>query len=88
MRMEIFRPTFSSSFWGTPVGSRFHATDLAGLTTAQNAPNMVGICVARTSSETWDLDTFRVHSEGPADKFVRVDRWIITWADGRFLRSL
>jgi hypothetical protein len=42
--------------------------------------------VTRTGSETWDLDTFRVHSDGPPEKVVRVDRFAITATGSHFVR--
>lgn len=83
MDTKPFTPTYANSFWAMPVGSQFHATDLAGLTPS---PRLLGICVTRTGSETWDLDAFRVHSEGPAHKTVRVNRSPITAAGSYFLR--
>lgn len=83
MNTKPFSPTYPHSFWSMAVGSRFFATDLAGLTTS---PKLLGIRVKRTSPETWDLDAFRVHSEGPADKLVRVDRWPIMTTASYFLR--
>jgi hypothetical protein len=84
MDTKSLTPTYANSLWATPVGSHFYATDRAGLTAS---PELLGICVTRTGSETWDLDTFRVHSEGPADKIVRVDRWPITATGSCFFRS-
>ena len=66
-----------------PVGSEFFATDIAGLTTS---PRLAGIRVTRTGSETWHLDTFRVHSDRPPQKVVRVDRYAVTATSSYFVR--
>ena len=71
MNTNSFTPTYPNSFWAMPVGSMFFATDLGGLTIS---PKFSGIRVTRTGSEAWDLDTFRVQSEAPANKIGRVDR--------------
>ncbi len=84
MSTKSFMPTYPNSFWAMPVDSRFFATDLAGLTTSLK---FSGIRVTRIGSEPWYLDTFRRHSEGPAKKIVRVDRWPITADGSYFLRS-
>ena len=83
MKTKPFSPTYPHSFWTMAVGSQFFATDLAGLTTS---PKLPGCGVTRTGSRMWDLDTFRVHSDGPVDKLVRVDRWTITAAGSYFHR--
>lgn len=80
---KSFIPTHPESFWSMAVGSQFFATDLAGLTTSLKSP---GIRVTRTGSETWNFDTFRVHSQGSADRLVRVERWPITATGSYFLR--
>lgn len=73
---------FSGSFWSMPVGSEFFAPYIAGLTTS---PKLLGIRVTRTGSETWDLDTFRVHADGPPQKVIRVDRYAVTATGSYFV---
>lgn len=83
MDTKPFSATYPHSMWGLPVGSQFFATDMAGLTTS---PRLLGIRVTRTGSESWDLDTFRVHCDGPAEKVVRVDRYAVTATGSHFIR--
>ena len=83
MDTKPFSATYPHSFWSMPVGSEFFAADIAGLTTS---PKLLGMRVTRTGSETWDLDTFRVHSDGPPEKVVRVDRYAVTATGSYFIR--
>lgn len=78
--------TWPSSFYALGVGERFYALDLAGLS---RYPFAVGIGVTRTGSgwATFDLDTYRVDSDAPPEKRVKVDRWPTVAADGGFFRT-
>lgn len=81
-----YTPTWPSSFFALPVGARFYATDLAGLS---QDPFAVGIGVTRTSSGPWtfDLDAYRVDSDAPPEKHVKVDRWPLVCNGSDFLRA-
>lgn len=83
MDTKPFSATYPHSFWNMPVGSQFFAADIAGLTTS---PKLLGIRVTRTGSEAWNLDTFRVHSDGPPEKVARVDRYAVTATGSYFVR--